>query len=223
MQEAQDSQLPVEVSYEVFCLNCRKIYDACRSPWCSCITDNPTLLCPHCKMCFCNAGSEARKAFWEGAPTALWQRRLRNFYIEMGQPPSEIGNPIRRPLVLVVDDEPDTLRIAFRVLEELGYGVLLAKDGIKALELARIYRPDLILADHMMPHMDGKRLCRCIKEDPETRSIKVIVMSGLYKRDSQRIEVLRDYRADDYLTKPIAFDKLGEVLASWLAPARASP
>ena len=91
------------------------------------------------------------------------------------------------------------------------------------MELARIYQPDLILTDHMMPHMDGKHLCRRIKEDPDTRNIKVIVMSGLYKKDSQRIEVLRDYQADDYLTKPIAFDKLGEVLASWLTPVPVSP
>ena len=70
--------------------------------------------------------------------------------------------------------------------------------------------------------MDGRHLCRRIKEDLETKTIKVIVMSGLYKKDSQRIEVLRDYQADDYLTKPIAFDKLGEVLASWLTPAHAS-
>ncbi len=210
-------------SYEVFCLNCGKVYDACQSQWCECITDNPTLQCPHCKKCFCGTGPETRKAFWEGAPPALWQRRLHNFYKEMGQPPSELGNPLRRPLVLVADDEPDTRRVAFRVLEGLGYGVLLAKDGVEALNLARIYQPDLILTDHMMPHMDGKRLCRHIKEDAETRNIKVIVMSGLYKKDSQRIEVLRDYQADDYLTKPIAFDKLGEVLASWLQPAPVSP
>lgn len=223
MEKKQKDTLPAECSYEVFCLNCSKVYDACQSLWCECITDNPTFQCPHCRKCFCNVGAEQRKAFWEGAPTALWQRRLRNFYQEMGQPPTDIGNPIRRPLILLADDEPDTRRIAFNVLEGLGYGVLLAKDGVEALELARIYQPDLILTDSMMPHMDGRHLCRRIKEDPGTRNIKVIVMSGLYKKDSQRIEVLRDYQADDYLTKPIAFDKLGEVLASWLTPVPASP
>ncbi len=218
-----DPTSQTEGRYEVFCLSCGKVFDACKSPWCECITDNPTLRCPHCGKCFCDAGPEARKSFWEAAPPALWRRRLRNFCIEMGQPPSELGNPIRRPLVLVADDEPDTRRIAFRVLEGMGYGVLLAKDGIEALALAKAYQPDLVLTDHMMPHLDGKHLCRRLKDDAETRGIKVIVMSGLYKKESQRIEVLKDYQADDYLTKPISFEKLGEVLASWLAPATAAP
>lgn len=209
---------PPDSVYEVFCLNCGKIYDACQSQWCECITDNPTLLCPHCSTCFCNAPPEARKSFWEAAPPALWRRRLRNFYAEKGEPPTELGNPLRRPLILVADDEPDTRRIAYRVLEALGYGVVLAKDGEQAFELARIYQPDLVLTDQMMPHCDGRHLCRRLKEEPDTRDIKVIVMSGLYKKDSQRIETLRDFKADDYLTKPIAFDRLGEVLACWLAP-----
>ena len=211
------SQTPAG-AYEVFCLTCGKVFDACRAQWCECITDNPTLLCPACGHCFCSATSEARKSFWEAAPPDLWRRRLRAFAQEKGGPPSELGNPLRRPLVLVADDEADTRRIAFRVLEALGYGVLLASDGQQALDLARAHMPDLILTDHMMPHMDGKHLSRAVKEDPDIAHIRVILMSGLYKKDSQRIEAMRDFKADDYLTKPIAFDRLGEVLASWLVP-----
>jgi len=210
-----------ECSYDVFCMKCGRVYDACLGSWCDCITDSPTLVCPQCGQCFCDAAPAVRANFWEAAPAALWQRRLHNFSTERGEPPTRLGNPIRRPLVLVADDDPDTRRIAYRVLEGLGYGVLLAEDGEIAYQLAKMRRPDLILTDQMMPHMDGKHLSLTIKGDPQTRDIKVIVMSGLYKKESQRIEVLRDFLADDYLTKPITFDRLGEVLASWLAPASA--
>jgi len=206
-----------EERYWVSCLNCGELFDAASSPWCLCVTDSPTVLCPNCKECSCKAGPQARVKFWQSAPAIMWQRRLKHFEREYPGPPMEIGNPVRRPMILVVDDEPDTRRIAFHVLEALGYGVILAQNGAKGFELAKEYHPDLILTDQMMPHMDGKHLCRAIKDDPDTRNIKVIVMSGLYKKESQRIEIIKEYGADDFLTKPISYDRLGEVIASWLS------
>ncbi len=128
----------------------------------------------------------------------------------------EEGNPLRRPLVLVVDDNEDTRLVAYRAIEGLGYGVVLASDGVEAFGLARRFRPDLILTDQVMPRMGGKELCRLIKTDPDLSSTRVILMTGLYRRDSQRIDILRDSGADDYLLKPIGFDKLESVLAGWL-------
>ncbi len=208
-------------SYEFFCPTCGRIFDACRAEWCDCITDNPTFVCPHCRNCFCSSSIEDRRRFWEGAPPAMWRRRLKKGFRTLEGPPMDLGNPIRRPLILVVDDEYDTRLIAYRVLEALGYGVLLAQDGTEAIELAKHYQPDLVLTDQMMPKLDGKHLCRILKETPETAHIRVILMTGLYKKESQRIEVLRDFRADDFLTKPIAFNRLGEVLEGWLVPAPA--
>jgi CheY-like chemotaxis protein len=126
------------------------------------------------------------------------------------------GNPLRRPLVLVADDNDDARLIAFRVLEELGYGVVLARDGMEAYVLACKYVPDLILTDQVMPHMDGRHLSRMVKSSPELANARVILMTGLYKRDRERIELLRESLADDFLPKPISFEKLGEVLAGWL-------
>lgn len=210
-----------QASYDFFCPTCSQVYDALDADWCDCITDNPTFVCPHCGSCFCGSSVQARKRFWEGAPPAMWRRRLKKGFRASWIPPTDLGNPIRRPLILVADDEYDTRLVAYRVLEALGYGVLLAQDGTEAIELAKHYQPDLILTDQMMPKLDGKHLCRLVKETPETRHIRVILMSGLYKKESQRIEVLRDFRADDFLTKPIAFHKLGEVLEGWLASALA--
>lgn len=207
-------------SYEVFCLNCGDVFDACHSQWCACITDVPTLVCPHCERCFCTASPEERQRFWESAPPSLWQKHLSKGSHAGAEPPTEHGNPVRRPLILVADDDPGTLRIAYRVIESLGYGVLLAKDGEEAFELAKKYKPDLVLSDQMMPHMDGRHLCRKIKENPRTKHMVVLLMTGLYKKESHRVEAMRDYEADDYLVKPVAFDKLGEVLEAWLTPSK---
>jgi CheY-like chemotaxis protein len=132
----------------------------------------------------------------------------------------EEGNPLRRPLILVVDDNEDTRLVAYRAIEGLGYGVVLASDGVEAFGLARRFHPDLILTDQVMPRMGGKELCRLIKTDPDLSSTRVILMTGLYKRDTQRIDILRDSGADDYLLKPIGFDKLEGVLAGWFPTAR---
>jgi CheY-like chemotaxis protein len=206
--------------YWVSCQGCGELFNAAEAPWCTCLTDSPTVACPHCQSCFCKTTPVARIKFWQAAPPVMWARRLKHFERDCAEPPLEEGNPLRRPLVLVVDDEPDTRRIAFHVLESLGYGVLLARDGVEGFRFAKEYRPDLVLSDQMMPHLDGKHLCRALKQDPATQGIRVIIMSGLYKKDSQRIEILKEYGADDFLTKPISFEKLGEVLACWLAPSR---
>ncbi len=209
--------------YDVFCPDCGCLYDAVQADWCACITDNPTLVCPECGSCFCHEGPEFRKEFWANAPDAMLRRRFqRKDARSRIAPPMEEGNPLRRPLILVADDERDTRLIAYHVLMALGYGVVLASNGQEALALARKYRPDLVLTDQMMPGMDGKHLCLRLKEDPATKHIPVILMTGLYKRESQRIEVLRDYKADDFLMKPIPFERLGEVVEGWLAPVAAS-
>lgn len=209
--------------YDVFCPSCGNLYDAVQADWCACITDNPTLVCPECGSCFCHEGPEFRKEFWANAPEAMLRRRFQRKDVRSRiDPPMEEGNPLRRPLILVADDERDTRLIAYHVLMALGYGVVLASNGQEALALARKYRPDLVLTDQMMPGLDGRHLCLRLKEDPATKHIPVILMTGLYKRESQRIEILRDYKADDFLTKPIPFERLGEVVEGWLAPLAAS-
>lgn len=202
----------------VRCPHCAKAHDATRSLWCNCLTDNPTVVCPHCHRCFCGEDPSARVRFWQLAPPAMWARRLRGLSNEIPEPPVELGNPVRRPLVLLVDDEKLTRQIAFKVLEALGYGVLLAEDGIRGYSLAKQYHPDIVLTDEVMPRMDGKHLCKALKDDPETRHIPVIVMSGLFRGESQRAEILREYYADDCLAKPIPYERLGAVISGWLSP-----
>ena len=71
-----------------------------------------------------------------------------------------------RPLVLLVDDEKDIQRVASRVIQSLGYGLVLGHNGEEGLELAPRYKPDLVLTDALMPRMDGREMARRSRRKP---------------------------------------------------------
>jgi len=103
--------------------------------------------------------------------------------------------------VLVVDDEADILEMLRYNLEKEGYKVKTASDGLKAVNTAKTYIPDLILMDIMMPVMDGVEACRQIREMSETKHAKIIFLTA---RSEEYSEIAAfDMGADDYLTKPI--------------------
>lgn len=107
----------------------------------------------------------------------------------------------RNDIVLVVDDSPDTLSLINDALEDAGLDVLVALEGKQALTIARRIRPDIILMDAMMPHMDGFTACRHLKADPELSAVPVIFMTGLSETD----DIVKGLECGgvDYLTKPI--------------------
>jgi len=82
------------------------------------------------------------------------------------------------PLILVVDDEATNLQLLKQILRDQ-YRLLFAKDGARALELARQESPGLILLDVMMPGMTGYEVCRQLKADASTSSIPVIFVTAL--------------------------------------------
>lgn len=103
--------------------------------------------------------------------------------------------------VMIVDDTPGNLAVLSDTLSEAGYRVLVATDGLSALEQMRYIKPDIILLDVMMPGIDGFETCRRLKDAPETAVIPVIFMTGLSELD----DLLRGFGegAQDYLVKPI--------------------
>lgn len=206
--------------YPVSCFSCQATFDALAAPWCSCLTGKRTLVCPECDSCFCKAIAAYKHNFWEHAPQALWDRAMAEKRNGFEPPPNPPVNSAARPLVLVVDDEPDLQRAALVALRELGYGAVVARDGMEGLDLARRYRPDLVLADAFMPRLDGREMCLLLKKNPNTAGLKVVIMTAVYTAARYRSEAFRDFHADDYLAKPLEFRELRAVLVRYLgAPA----
>ena len=102
--------------------------------------------------------------------------------------------------ILVVDDIPTNRRLLEAKLEASYYEVLLANDGVTALEIAEAERPDVILLDVMMPGMDGYEVCRRLKANPNTAFIPVVMVTALSQQES-RLQGL-EAGADDFVTKP---------------------
>jgi len=96
----------------------------------------------------------------------------------MTQSPPRNASPQRRGRVLVVEDEPDVAELIRYNLVKEGWEVLTASSGAEALKRVREAHPDVVLLDIMVPHLNGWEVCRRLKEDPETRGIPVIMVTG---------------------------------------------
>jgi phosphoserine phosphatase RsbU/P len=104
--------------------------------------------------------------------------------------------------ILVVDDDPIFLELLAGMLRSAGHEVLVASDGAAALAVCRRVRVDLIVADWIMPGMDGVELCQNLKEDPFLRQIYVILLTAR-ERVPDKVAAL-DAGADEYVVKPCA-------------------
>ena len=102
--------------------------------------------------------------------------------------------------LLVVDDDPFIARLLEIELKAAGYDVRVASDGVQALEAAQQRCPDLVLADVMMPNMDGFELTRRLRQDPRTAAVSIIMLTarGLSADKLEGFAI----GADDYIVKP---------------------
>ena len=110
--------------------------------------------------------------------------------------------------ILVADDDPPLRKVLGKILADAGYEVMLAEDGQRAVEMAAREKPDLVIADGLMPRLHGFLACKAIKELPSPP--KVIMLTAVYTKKNYRWEARDKYRADDFLTKPF---ELSELLA----------
>jgi putative two-component system response regulator len=110
--------------------------------------------------------------------------------------------------VLVVDDDQAVTRLLARLLGRDGYDVHVAHDGVSALQAIETRTPDLVVLDVVIPGLNGFDLCRRLKQDPATRLLPVVMITGHDQRDT-RIEGATA-GADDFLSKPV---DSGELLA----------
>ncbi|HEX3472234.1 MAG TPA: SpoIIE family protein phosphatase [Silvibacterium sp.] len=108
----------------------------------------------------------------------------------------------QKKTVLLVDDAPANIQIANSILKDI-YKIRIATNGAKALELVKVAPPpDLILLDVMMPEMDGYEVCTRLKQDPETRDIPVIFLTGQTEVEDETRGF--DVGAVDYIHKPFS-------------------
>ncbi len=110
------------------------------------------------------------------------------------------------PLVLIVEDDPETRQFYAHALERHGFRTEQAHNGRQALEKAREDTPDLVLADIALPGMDGIELCRELRADVCTRAIRVIAITGY--DDRHYPDRARSAGADQVLTKPCDAERL---------------
>jgi len=111
-----------------------------------------------------------------------------------------------KPLILIVDDNPENVRLLGMVIKKEGYLVGIARDGAQALEMAAQHRPDLVLLDIMMPGMDGFAVCARLKEMAETCDTPVILLTA--RVESEDIIKGFEVGAVDYVTKPFNTSEL---------------
>ncbi len=99
--------------------------------------------------------------------------------------------------ILVAEDDHKQADLIRMYLEQAGYSVLVAHDGRRALELARERRPDLLVLDLMMPHVDGLDVCRILQRESD---VPIVIVTARSTEDDVLLGL--DLGADDYITKP---------------------
>ena len=110
------------------------------------------------------------------------------------------------PNILVVDDTPANLQLLAGMLKDRGYKPRTVSSGERALEAARLMRPDLVLLDVNMPMMDGFEVCEHMKADPDLKNIPILFISALTDT-TVKVKAFR-VGGDDYITKPFQFEEV---------------
>jgi len=122
------------------------------------------------------------------------------------------------PTILVVDDEPAIVDVLTYNLKKAHYRVLVARDGLSAVEIAKKERPDLIVLDLMLPGMDGLEVCSSLRRDGD---VPIIMLTA---RDEEVDRVVGlELGADDYVVKPFSVRELLARIKTVLRRAQPGP
>ncbi|NQU59516.1 MAG: response regulator [Rhodospirillales bacterium] len=119
--------------------------------------------------------------------------------------------------VMIVEDDMRHMKLFHDVLETQGYDTLRNTNGDGVVEMAREYRPDLILLDIRLPYISGLEIIRQFKDAPDLKDIPVIAVTAM-ANDWDRDEYMRR-GFDGFMTKPIAIPNFVRTIAKFLSPA----
>jgi two-component system sensor histidine kinase/response regulator len=117
--------------------------------------------------------------------------------------------------VLIIDDSAEVRDVIATTLERFGFSTRQAIDGTTGVQLAREWKPNLILCDVRMPGMDGHRTLEAIRESPTTATTPFIFLTAALEKSDMRRAM--GSGADDYLTKPFTAEELVEAVTARLA------
>jgi CheY-like chemotaxis protein len=118
--------------------------------------------------------------------------------------------------ILIVDDEPDVLKMEVFRVRKLGYQVITAVNGQEALAMIREKRPDLVLLDVRMPLMEGTQVCSIVKDDESLKSTVIILVTASFDAVGNKAG---QCKADDYVLKPFEPEELCAKLVKFLGDA----
>ena len=111
-------------------------------------------------------------------------------------------------VIVVADDDDDILDLVALTLERSGHVVHRARDGEEALELVKRERPDLAVLDVSMPKLDGLELTRLLREDPDTSTVRIVLLTALVQESDVSDGLAAG--AHDYVRKPFSPQELQE-------------
>ena len=121
-----------------------------------------------------------------------------------------------RSVILVVDDSADNVALLSLDLQQMGYRVVTATNGEEAVSVASAILPNLILMDISMPRLDGLGATRRIREIEPLREVPIIALTAFDTEGFKRAAY--DVGVSGYLTKPIDFDRMHQLIARQLVP-----
>lgn len=195
------------------CFHCSRSFDTARSEWCDCVQRMRSLVCTRCGHCSCDAPAEWKEHHGT--------RMLRPLFSEVAlvdedHPVEPAGVRFGAlPRVLIVDDDVFVQRLAREGLAG-EFDVTTARDGLEGFARALDTLPHVVVTDALMPTLDGRELCRVLKNHPKTAESRVVIMTALYRSARHEREAIRDYGADVFLRKPFTISELGAIVRSLL-------
>jgi excisionase family DNA binding protein len=138
---------------------------------------------------------------------------LEAFMRKQGIPLPETDKEDQKIRILVVDDDPIIVETIVQALEEdeFDYEVISAADGFEAGLQVNHFAPHLMILDIMMPDIKGYEVCKKIKGNPETKDMKIIVLSAYL--DDEKFKKMKEYGADACFSKPFPLSQLKEEVA----------
>ena len=116
--------------------------------------------------------------------------------------------------VLIVEDNELNMKLFNDLLEAHGYATIQTRNGVEAVELARMHKPDLILMDIQLPEVSGLQVTAWLKDDDELKHIPVIAVTAFAMKGDE--EKIRQGGCEAYLSKPISVSKFVETVRNYL-------